>query len=76
MVLNLIFGHLISDFLPEILKANKKWQKGSLILHFSFAQKASLLFDEPQQTQYCKKYTPATPSKTQSLYNNFLKVAC
>ena len=38
MIKNLIFGVylLISDFLARIRKANKDWQKRSLILQYSF----------------------------------------
>ena len=45
MIQNLIFGFylLISDFLLENLKSNKNWQKRSLNLQYSFAQKASLI---------------------------------
>ena len=43
MILDLIFGLLISDFLAENLKANKNWQKKSRILQIDLAQKASLI---------------------------------
>ena len=55
---------LISDFLPESRKANKKknLQKRSHVLQYSFAQKAHSFY-EHQLTWHCKQYAPATQPK-------------
>ena len=69
MIQNLKFGVylLISYFFAESFKANKNWQKISLILQYSFAKKTSLILRASQHTQHCKKYTPATQPKSHSL---------
>ena len=66
MIQNLVFVVylLISDSLVESIKANKNWEKRSLILQYSFAQKASLILRTLTPSKHYKKYTPATQSKT------------
>ena len=60
---------LISDFLTEILKANKNYWKRSLILQYSFAQKTSLIlrisFHLTLKTIYSRNTT-----KTLSVFTN------
>ena len=60
----MIFGVylIISDYLVGSHKANKNWQKRSLVLQYTFAQKTSLFLRT--STQHCKKYTSATQPKT------------
>ena len=53
---------LISNFLTEILKANKNHWKRSLILQYSFAQKL-YSFYESHFTWHWKQYAPATQLK-------------
>ena len=53
--------------------ADENWQKISLILPCSFAQKTSFNILESQYTQHCKKYIFSTQQKTHSVYKFFWK---
>ena len=70
MIQNLVFVVylLISDSLVESIKANKNWEKRSLILQYSFAQKASLILRTLTPSKHYKKYTPTTQPKTLLTY--------
>ena len=68
MIQNVIFGACnFLSFLAESLKQKQNYSKRSLNLQYSFTQKT--LYYEPQLTQHCKKYTPATQPET--LLTNF-----